>query len=182
MTDSVYMPSTDELLNLNGKMAVVTGGASGIGLAISRRLAQSGAFVFIADIDLKEAQKASGKLTEDGLHVSPIECDVSDEKSVKLMAETAAAENNHIDILVNNAGIFPMKLLADMTGDEFELVQAVNLKGAFLCSREAAKHMKAKHSGGCIINITSIDQFILQIPEWQPMIRLKPDWRCLPKV
>jgi len=145
-----------ELINLNGKGAIITGGAIGIGLAISRRLAEAGAKVLIADLNASEAKNASAELNSLGYNTKSIECNVGMEEDVKEMISDAARILGSIDILVNNAGIYPRKPLEEMTGKDFEQVISVNLMGTFLCSRYAIKEMIKKQQGGCIINIASI--------------------------
>ena len=150
------MPLSD-LINLAGKVAVVTGGAMGIGFAISYRLAEAGASIFIVDINGERAQQASQELRSYNYKAIATQCDVSREQEVQGMVKTISRETGSIDILVNNAGIFPRIPLAQMTGDDFEQVMSVNLKGTFLCSREVSRQMIERKKGGCIINIASID-------------------------
>ncbi len=147
----------NDLIKLTGKAAIVTGGAMGIGFAISYRLAEAGATIAIADTNEERAQQASQELRSYGYRAISVECDVSKEDDVRNMVITAVGEFGRIDILVNNAGIYPRVPLTEMSGEDFEQVMAVNLKGAFLCSREASQHMIQKRRGGCIINIASID-------------------------
>jgi 2-deoxy-D-gluconate 3-dehydrogenase len=147
----------NNLINLTGKRAIVTGGAMGIGFAISCRLAEAGATILIADTNDEAAQKAVEELKSYGYKAHFIECDVSKEEKVQDMVDIAVREMGGIDILVNNAGIYPQIPLAQMTGDDFEQVIAVNLKGTFLCSREVSRQMIEQGRGGCIINIASID-------------------------
>jgi 2-deoxy-D-gluconate 3-dehydrogenase len=146
-----------ELINLTGKSAIVTGGAMGIGLAISRRLAEAGAKVLLADLNSGEAGNASDELNSLGYDTKFIECDVAEEKDVKEMISDAVRILGGIDILVNNAGVYPRKPLDEMTGEDFERVISVNLLGTFLCSRYAIPEMIKKQRGGCIINIASIE-------------------------
>ena len=146
-----------ELINLSGKKAIVTGGATGIGFAISYRLAEAGAYTAIVDSNLEMAQRASEELGRHGYQATFIHCDVSQEKEVHDMVKTAVTKLGGIDILVNNAGIFPSVPLTQMTGDDFERVMSVNLKGTFLCSREVSRQMIDKGQGGRIINMASID-------------------------
>ncbi len=146
-----------ELISLNGKGAVVTGGAMGIGLAISRRLCEAGAHVLLADLNESEASNASSELNSLGYKSQFIKCDVAREEEVKEMIARAIRILGSIDILVNNAGVYPRKPLEEMTGKDFERVIAVNLLGTFLCSRYAAQEMIKKQQGGCIINIASIE-------------------------
>lgn len=147
----------NELIALKGKRAIVTGGARGIGFAISYRLAEAGAAVVIADVDDKEAEKACQQLKEAGYQAIPVPCDVSSEDDVRNMVGIAVSKMGGVDILVNNAGIYPRKLLAETTSEDFDRVMAVNLKGVFLCSREASQRMIEQKKGGCIINLASID-------------------------
>lgn len=146
-----------KLIALSGRGAIVTGGAAGIGLAIAYRLAGAGASVFIADTDGEGALQASQELRSHGYRASAGQCDVSKEEEVRNMVRDAVKETGRIDILVNNAGIYPHLPLAQMTGDDFDRVISVNLRGTFLCSREASRQMIAQGQGGGIINIASID-------------------------
>ncbi|HEY91405.1 MAG TPA: SDR family NAD(P)-dependent oxidoreductase, partial [Dehalococcoidia bacterium] len=150
-------PPIRELISLSGRRAVVTGGATGLGYAICRRLAEAGAQVVVADIDGAEAIKASDELVDAGYQAIPIQCDVSSEESVCEMVSTAVERVGGIDILVNNAGIYPRIPLASMKTKDFEKVLAVNLKGIFMCSREVSNRMIEQKQGGCIINLGSID-------------------------
>jgi len=151
-----YIP-TRELITLNSRRAIVTGGAAGIGLAISRRLAEAGATVFIVDKNLDGAKEAARELSSYGYQVMYMQCDVSQEKEIREVVAVAADKMGSIDILVNNAGIYPKVPMAQMTGDDFEQVIAVNLKGAFICCREVSQQMIKKGIGGSIVNIASID-------------------------
>lgn len=146
-----------DLIDLSDKKAIITGGATGIGLAISIRLAEAGATVMIADINVEEAEKASRSLNEHGYHSVSVKCDVSNEDDVKNMVKVAVDKMGGVDILVNNAGIFPHIPMGEMTGKDFDKVMSVNLKGTFLCSREASQNMIKQKHYGCIINIASID-------------------------
>jgi len=146
--------SISELTNLSGKTAIVTGGAMGIGYAIAARLAEAGAKVLVADKDAAAAEAAAAKIGDGTLSVA---VDVSDESAVHVMLAKAIEAFGSVDILVNNAGIYPTKMVLDSTKEDFEKVIHVNLLGAFLCAREAAKQMIVQGNGGKIINITSID-------------------------
>ncbi|MFH1775359.1 MAG: SDR family NAD(P)-dependent oxidoreductase [Chloroflexota bacterium] len=147
----------NELISLAGKRAIVTGGGRGIGLAISYRLAEAGASVLIADSERESAQAASRELEGYGFTATFYAGDISQEEAVRDMVSTAVKILGGIDILVNNAGIFPRIPLAQTSDKDFEQVLAVNLKGTFLCSREASQRMIEQEQGGCIINIASID-------------------------
>lgn len=145
-----------ELITLANKRAVVTGGAMGIGFAISYRLAEAGASIVIVDVHSERAEKASEELRSYGYEASFIQADVSKEKEVQDMVNTIVGEVGGIDILVNNAGIYPYIPFAQITGDDIDRVISVNLKGTLLCSREVSSNMIQQRQGGCIINIASI--------------------------
>lgn len=150
------MKPINELLNLNGKAAIVTGGAKGIGLAICIRLAEAGAKVLIADLDEQAAKGAAQELVDQGMTAQPFSVDIADEEAVKKMIQTCQQQFGSVDILVNNAGIFPQASVVHMTVDDFERVMQVNLRSVFLTTKYAAEVMKPQ-GGGKIINITSID-------------------------
>ena len=149
--------SVTELLNLAGKTAIVTGGALGIGLGISYRLAQAGASVMIANRSEEDSKKAVEELTAKGLKVKSVKTDVSIEDNVKRMVDETVKAFGAIDILVNNAGIYPSIPVSQMTLEDFEEVLSVNLKGVFLCTKYVSEQMIKQGDGGKIINITSID-------------------------
>jgi len=146
-----------ELIDLSGKNAIVTGGANGIGLAIARRLGEAGAKVTIADLNADESGKASAELNSLGYNTNFIKCDVSKEYDVRNMISEAVRIMGSIDILVNNAGIYPRISLDTMTGQDFERVISVNLTGTFLCSLYVFRQMIKEQKGGSTINIASIE-------------------------
>ncbi len=139
---------------LEGKVAVVTGGARGIGRAISHSLAQEGAAVVVADCDLKAAQTLERTLKDEGVHALAVEADVSRRADVARLVRTAMDISGHVDILVNNAGITSIYPFTDIPEDDWDRVLAVNAKGTFLCCQLVAPHMIASRSGR-IINIAS---------------------------
>ncbi len=141
-----------ELMDLTGRVAIVTGGAMGIGYAIASRLAEAGAKVLIADKDAAAASAAAAKIGGAAISV-----DVSDEAQVESMVDRAVSEFGGVDILVNNAGVYPMVPVLEATKEDFEKTIHVNLKGAFFAAKASAKQMVAQGRGGTIINVTSID-------------------------
>lgn len=157
MSEKQEERSLNELISLDKKSAVVTGGATGIGASITRRLAEAGARVTIADLDAEAAGKTAREINKKTGRVSSIRCDVSQEEQVKSMISQAAGETGGIQILVNNAGIYPRKPLIEMNGTDFSRVLSVNLLGTFLCSLYASREMIQRRQEGCIINIASIE-------------------------
>ncbi|HZU74952.1 MAG TPA: glucose 1-dehydrogenase [Acidimicrobiales bacterium] len=151
------MKPLSELLDLNGRTAIVTGGAAGIGLGIARRLAEAGAAVLVADIDGAAAGRAAKALGDDGFRAESAAADVSSPDGVARMVEAAVGLFGGLDIMVNNAGIYPNIPLARLEPDAFDHIVAVNLRGVYLCTRAASQTMKAQGRGGRIINVTSID-------------------------
>lgn len=151
------MKALNELINLNGNSAIVTGGAKGIGKGICYRLAEAGAAVLIADIDETAAQATAQELSDKGWKAAAFTVDVSDENQVKAMIAACVQQFGNLDIMVNNAGIYPPKPIAQMSREEFEKVHLVNLSSVFMTTKYAAEAMKAAGKGGRIINVTSID-------------------------
>ncbi|MGC1175198.1 SDR family NAD(P)-dependent oxidoreductase [Polaromonas sp.] len=135
-------------------VAVVTGGARGIGLAMGRWFLENGYRVVLVDIDAGTLAQAAGALDRSG-HVLAIHCDVSDPKQVQAAVEKVEAVFGRIDALVNNAGVAVFKPLAETTFEEWRYVMATNLDGVFLCTQACAPVMQ-KTGGGSIVNIASI--------------------------
>lgn len=144
------------LLSLEGRAAVVTGAARGLGLAIARRLAEAGAGVLLADLNEAAAASAAQAIARD-FAVRALACrlDVTDSRSVAAAARQAADEFGRLDIWVNNAGIYPVTPLLELDDAEWQAVNGVNLTGTFYGCREAARHMLERGSG-VIVNIESI--------------------------
>jgi len=151
------MKSVAELLSLNGKAAIVTGGAMGIGRGIAARLAEAGASVVIADNNKEAAETTVQELSQNGWKVEAIRVDVSSEEDIKKLVEFCRQKFGSIDIVINNAGIYPPQPVATMTKEDFEKVMHVNLRSVFLATKYASQAMKEAGRGGRIINITSID-------------------------
>lgn len=147
----------EKLLDLTGKVAIVTGSTVGIGYGIAYRLGEAGAKVILSGRDTEEGKKAEEELSVNGYKVKFIKADVSIEAEVKMLVTESIKTFGQIDILVNNAGIFPFLPLAQMTTADFEKVINTNLKGVFLMTKYVSSEMIKKGKGGKIINITSID-------------------------
>jgi glucose 1-dehydrogenase len=141
------------------RRALVTGGATGIGRATAKRLAADGASLVVNYVGPPD--QANSAVEEIGGGAIAIEADVSKEGQVVAMFEQASKElGGPIDLLVNNAGIEKPFQLVDMPLEEWEKVLAVNLTGAFLCSREAARGMLAAGAKGAIVNVSSVHEVI----------------------
>jgi 2-keto-3-deoxy-L-fuconate dehydrogenase len=139
--------------DLQGKVAVVTGGASGIGKAICARLAKNRARVCVLDLDGTGAEITATEITRAGGHAYALPCDVSAPESVSQAFSTIAAKGP-IDILVNSAGIAHIGTIATTNIQDFERVFKVNAQGVFLCMQAAIATM-VKQSGGVILNLSS---------------------------
>jgi NAD(P)-dependent dehydrogenase (short-subunit alcohol dehydrogenase family) len=135
-----------------GKVVVVTGGASGIGRAAAQRFAEEGAAVAIADVNAEEAGKAAAALVEAGRSALPIPCDVRRPESVKAMVEKTVVAFGRLDVLFANAGIGSSSRLVETSDEEWERVHLVNERGVFLSCREAARAMLLQRPpGGAIV-------------------------------
>ncbi|KAB2335128.1 SDR family NAD(P)-dependent oxidoreductase [Bacillus mesophilum] len=151
--------SLQELMSLKGRTAVVTGGASGFGLSISKRLAEAGANVIVGDLNEEAAKFAVKTLSEYGGNHYSTKLDVSDAQSIKDLTAFAVAMTDRLDIWVNNAGIYPVKPILEITDEDWETIHKLNLTGVFIGSREAAKVMIERNIEGVIINIISLAAF-----------------------
>jgi NAD(P)-dependent dehydrogenase (short-subunit alcohol dehydrogenase family) len=145
-----------DLLSLAGRRAVVTGGARGLGRAIAARLAEAGASVLVGDRDAEGADAAALAIAgETGSRAIGCDLDMTDSTSVAACARRAVDELGGLDIWVNNAGIFPTSPATEMSDAAWDQVVDVNLRGAFIGCREAARAMIAAGKGGVIVNIAS---------------------------
>lgn len=140
---------------LNGKLALVTGGASGIGLGISTLLAQAGATVIIADRDAAAAEAAAASLKAAGHSAGFVLLDLADEDSIVRASADVVARYGRPWILVNNAGLQDRELLLEGTAAQWDRMNAVNARGPFLLTREIARAMIEQGEGGRIINIAT---------------------------
>jgi NAD(P)-dependent dehydrogenase (short-subunit alcohol dehydrogenase family) len=151
--------SIAQLISLEGRRAVVTGGARGLGHAIARRFAEAGASIVLGDKNEAGAAEAAQGLGRDfGRKASSAHLDVTDSASMARFAATAETTLGGIDIWVNNAGIFPAAILVETSDEDWDLVHDVNLRGTFLGCREAGARMIGA-GAGVIINITSVSGY-----------------------
>ena len=139
------------LLRLDGRVALVTGGGSGIGRASAHALAQAGAHVAVSDIDEDAARNVAGEIGAGEAH----RLDVADEAAVVAVVGAIMGRHGRIDILVNNAGLGARMPTVDLPTERWRHVLAVNLDGSFFCAREAGRHMVAA-GRGAVVNVASI--------------------------
>ena len=142
-------------MELENKVAVVTGSARGIGRAIAKRLAQDGATIVICDLFENDVLVTAEELRSEGFKVLPLRVDVTNLEDVESMITTVVEKLGAVDILVNNAGIVRDALLVRMKEADWDAVIAVNLKGAFNCTKSVARIMMKQRSGK-IVNISSV--------------------------
>jgi 2-keto-3-deoxy-L-fuconate dehydrogenase len=143
------------MFDLNNKIAVVTGGGSGIGRAIAELFAHQGASVFILELNKTSAEEAIKKITAAGGRAAAMDVDVSDQQQVKNVITDITKQTNRIDILVNSAGISHIGKLDTTSEEDFEKVFRVNVKGVYNVMHSSIQTMK-QQGGGVILNIASV--------------------------
>ena len=136
---------------LNNKVTIVTGGASGIGEATSRRFAQEGAAVVVADTRLGKAETVAADINDNGGHAVAIEVDVAEADSVAALVDSAVTEFGRLDVMFNNAGTLRPGTVLELDVDDWDLVMAVNVRSVYLGGKFAIPAMLAS-GGGSIIN------------------------------
>ena len=144
---------------LEGKVAIVTGGGNGIGRAYARGLAAAGARVVVSDLDLEAAQKVAAEIEADGGDALAVATDVADEAACADMVSAAVERFGRIDVLVNNAALFNTIPIArggfeEIEVDEWDRVMTVNVRGTWLPTRAVAPQMR-EHGSGSVINVSS---------------------------
>lgn len=142
-------------MRLKGKVAIVTGGAQGMGRAISLRLAQEGAHVVIADLTQEAGQRVADEIAAAGGKAVATATDVRNQEQVQAMVDTAVHEFGGLDILVNNAGVGKIIPFFETTERDWDFMFDVNCKGLLWCSQAAARVMIDQGRGGKIINLAS---------------------------
>ena len=142
--------------DLNGKVAFVTGAASGIGLALAKALATEGCKVVLADIEAEPLEQAEKEISGSGAEALAVQCDVSDPASVSAAADRAIEAFGKIHILCNNAGVAPSGALDETTPEDWKWGLGVNLMGAVHGIQSIVPRIKAQGEGGHVVNTASI--------------------------
>lgn len=142
-------------MKLAGKVALVTGGAQGIGKAVALLLARNGADIVVSDINLEKAEETAKEVQALGRRALATKVDVAAFGDVEKMVEAILTQFGKVDILVNNAGIARDKLILRMTEEDWDAVLNINLKGTFNCTKAVVRHM-SKQKSGKIVNIASV--------------------------
>ena len=155
-----------ERFSLDGDVAVVTGAGRGLGKEMATALAEAGADVAIADIDVESARESAEELAGDGTDTTAVEVNVTSEESVEAMVETVTDDLGPIDVLVNNAGVAGNEPAEEMSLELWNKVIDVNLTGVFLCSKHVGKQMLDRGEGR-IVNIASMSGFDVNVPQPQ---------------
>jgi NAD(P)-dependent dehydrogenase (short-subunit alcohol dehydrogenase family) len=149
------MPPSDENGNLAGKVAFVTGAASGIGRATALAFAHAGASVTVADISEQGVQETASMIEDLGARALPVRCDVTSSEDVHAALARTVAPFGRLDAAFNNAGVEqPVTPTADITEDEWDRIVAINLRGVFLCMKHQIP-LLLQHGGGAIVNTSS---------------------------
>jgi len=143
---------------LAGRVALVTGGAQGIGRAVARRLAAEGAAVALVDLDEAGARRVAAEIEAEGGRALPVAGDVAREEDVRRAVEQTVARLGALRVLVNNAGVNVMKTVESATQEDWARAMDVDLKGVWLCCKHALRHLRAA-GGGSIVNIASTHAF-----------------------
>jgi 3-oxoacyl-[acyl-carrier protein] reductase len=142
-------------VELDGKVALVTGAAQGIGKAVALLLASYGADLVISDVNMEKAEETSNEVRTLGRQAMAVKVDVRGTEEVEKMVQAVVERFGRIDILVNNAGIARDKLILRMTEEDWDAVLDINLKGTFNCTKAVIRHMSKQRSGK-IVNIASV--------------------------
>jgi 2-deoxy-D-gluconate 3-dehydrogenase len=150
-------PSIPQLFDLTGKVAIVTGGAMGIGQGIAYRLAEAGAAVMITDVNLEAAEATVKQIRSTGGKAEATKADASSVADAKRAVQETVRAFGRLDILVNNAGIYPFAPALEVAEELWDRVLGINLKGLFFSTQAAAQEMVNEGHGGKIVNLASID-------------------------
>jgi len=141
---------------LSNRVAIITGGARGIGKGIASKFVEEGCSPVIADILVQEGKKTAEELSKKGREAVFIQCDVTDSRQVQDMVDQVIEKFGKIDILVNDAGVGPLpKPITEVPEAEWDKILDINLKGVFLCCKAVVPHLKKNGYGKIILNVPS---------------------------
>lgn len=162
------MTTLERLFSLEGKNAIVTGGAQGIGKVVATRMAEVGANIAIFDLQLEKAQQVAEEIAAaTGKKTAAYICDVTDPDQVKAQIEKAAEDFGGMDLLFNNAGIAVHKSAYEVSAAEWNRVINVNLNGEYYMASEFARYLKANGRKGRIVNTASMSAHVVNQPQCQ---------------
>ena len=150
------MDVLQDFFGLAGKVAIVTGGGSGIGKASAIALAGAGAEVVVADIDAGAAEQVASQIRAEGFKAAAVAADIGDEAAIVALFQTVQASHGRLDILVNCAADYSKRNFLETSGESWDRLHRVTLRGTFLCMREGVKAMIAAGNGGRVVNVSSI--------------------------
>ena len=142
-------------MQLAGKVTVITGAASGIGLATARLFAREGALLFLGDVDEEAGRRVAEEIGADGGRAEFVPTDVTSGDDVRRLIDGAVGRHGKLDIIFNNAGISMMKPIPDTSEEDFDRIVAINFKGVFLGCKYAIPHLLENPNGGAILNMSS---------------------------
>lgn len=168
-------------MRLKDKVALVTGGAAGIGLACAKAFAAEGAKVVVADLAQERGEAAVEALQEGGADALFVRCDVGSKAEVEALVAATVAAFGRLDVALANAGIVKAGDFLEFSEEDFDAVLRVNLKGVFLTGQAAARQMVKQGSGGTIVNMSSVNA-VLAIPSITPYVVAKGGVNQLTKV
>jgi 3-oxoacyl-[acyl-carrier protein] reductase len=143
---------------IKGKVAIVTGAAAGIGAGVGRLFAAEGAHVFLVDLDGAGVKKVAADVGSEGGSAFGFEADARDREAMAKVVEDALTRFGRIDVLINNAGIYPRQPFLEMTEEQWDTMQDINMKSVFHCSQLVMPHM-VRQRAGAIVNIASVTFF-----------------------
>ena len=143
------------MFDLTGKIALVTGAASGIGEAIAHTFARQGAHVYVADLDRENGKRVADEIAADSFSAEFIELNIADEKGCRLAADSVHEKHGRLDILVNNAGVGHVGAIEQTTAHDLDRLYAVNVRGMFMLTKEFIPRM-LERKYGVIVNMSSI--------------------------
>lgn len=151
--------ANDKLFDLSGQVAIITGGANGIGAATASRLAAGGASVVVADIDEQAATKTAESITQDGGSAAAFRADAASISDGQKLVAFAESQFGQVDILINNAGVYRYVPLVDLTEEQWDVMYDINMKGLMFQSQAFVRALRARERPGQIINLASIGGF-----------------------